>query len=386
MRIAIIAGELSGDILGSRLITSLKKHYPDASFEGIAGKEMQQAGCESIYDMERLSIMGYVEVLPRLVELLNMRKSLIKRWIENPPDLMVGIDAPDFTLKIEKKLHQAGITTVHYVSPSVWAWKEGRVKKMQGGLDLMLTLFPFEVEFYKKHNIPAEFVGHPLADEIPLKTNKVGARKNLSLPKEPFILAVLPGSRMGEIKRLAPDFFQALNELHKNNPDWLFVVPMVNDEIKNAFEVIKQEVAPDVPITIIEGQSRTVMEASDQVLMASGTAVLEGMLVGRPMVAAYRVAPMTARIIRLFKLIKSKYYTLPNNLADEYLVPELIQEDVTKENIVNEVEAQFNQNKEQQSNMQNRFTEIHKQLKQNASERAAKALFHLLEKKLESKK
>jgi len=379
VRIAIIAGEVSGDILGSRLIKSLKKHYPDATFEGIAGEEMQQAGCVSLYPMERLSIMGYIEVLPRLLELLKMRKNLIKRWLQTPPDLVIGIDAPDFNLKLEQKLYQAGITTVHYVSPSVWAWKEGRVKKMKNSMDLMLTLFPFEVEFYKKHSLPAEFVGHPLADEIPLEVDKEGARKELSLPLEPYILAVLPGSRMSEITRIAPDFIRGLKVLHQQHPDWLFVAPMANDKVKNAFNDLKQAIAPDLPITIISGQSRTVMAASDQILMASGTAVLEGMLVGRPMVAAYRVAPLTARIIRLFDMIKSKYFTLPNNLADECLVPEIIQEDITKENIVKEVEAQFNQSEEQRDYMLNRFNEIHKQLKQNASERAATVLFNLLE-------
>ena len=379
MHIAIVAGEVSGDILGSRLILSLKKLYPDATFEGIGGEEMQQAGCNSLYAMERLSIMGYIEVLPRLLELLKMRKDLIQRWKKNPPDLMIGIDAPDFNLKLEQKLYQAGITTVHYVSPSVWAWKESRVKKMKGAMDLMLTLFPFEVEFYKKHSLPAEFVGHPLADEIPLETNKLDARKELSLPHEPYILGVFPGSRMGEIKRIAPDLLRGLKVLHQRHPDWLMLAPMVSSTIENAFNEIKQAIAPELPITIISGQSRTVMSASDQILMTSGTAVLEGMLVGRPMVAAYRVAPLTARIIRLFDMIKSKYFTLPNNLADEYLVPELIQEEITKENIVKEVEAQFSQSAEQRNHMLQRFDEIHRQLKQNASKRAAKALYNLLE-------
>ncbi len=381
MRIAIVAGEVSGDILGSRLINSLRELYPDATFEGIAGDEMQQAGCVSLYSMERLSIMGYAEVLPRLVELLKMRKALINRWSQNPPDLFIGIDAPDFNLKLEKKLFDVGVTAVHYVSPSVWAWKEGRVKKMKNAMDLMLTLFPFEVDFYKKHAIPAEFVGHPLADEIPLEANTKEARKALSLPAKPFILAVLPGSRVGEINRIAPDFLHALKELHQQHPDWLFVMPMVNKKLKDGFEKIKREVAPNVPISYVKGQSRTVMTASNQILMVSGTAVLEGMLIGRPMVAAYRVAPLTARIIRLFNMIKSKYYTLPNNLADEYLVPELIQEEITKENIVREVEMQFMQSEEQHNHMLGRFNEIHKQLKQNASARAAKALFKLIESK-----
>ncbi len=374
---------MSGDILGARLIQSLKKHYPNASFEGIAGDEMQQAGCQSLYPMELLSIMGYAEVLPRLPKLLKTRKALIQRWQANPPDLMIGIDAPDFNLKIEKILYQAGITTAHYVSPSIWAWKEGRVKKMQGAMDLMLTLFPFEVDFYKKHNVPAEFVGHPLADEIPLEPNQLGARQKLGLKEKGFILAILPGSRQGEINKLAPDFIKGANLLQKKHPDWQFVVPMVNKELEQQFDEIKQTTAPELSITYINGQSRTVMEAADQILMASGTAVLEGMLVGRPMVAAYRVAPVTVRIIRLFKLIKSKYFTLPNNLADDYLVPELIQEELTPENIVLEVEKQFHQSAEVREVVLTRFKEIHLQLKQNASQRAARALYNLIERKKE---
>lgn len=381
MRIAIVAGEASGDILGSRLIESLKKYYPDASFEGIAGKEMQQAGCNSFYSMERLSVMGFTEVISRLRELLKMRKSLTQGWIKNPPDLFVGIDAPDFNLKLEKALCQAGIPSVHYVSPSVWAWRESRVKKMIGSMDLMLTLFPFEVSFYEKHNISAEFVGHPLADEIPLEVDSQAARAELKLPLDSTILAVLPGSRMGEIKRIAPDFLAALNKLHEIHPDWVFVSPMINATIKNEFEKLKQEIAPQVPITYVDGQSRKVMMAADQILMASGTAVLEGMLVGRPMVAAYRVAPLTAKIIRIFRMIKSRYFTLPNNLANEYLVPELIQEQITADNVVAEVEKQHQQDAETRAHMLNRFAEIHSQLRCNASEKAAKALYDLLQKK-----
>ena len=381
MRIAIIAGEASGDILGSRLISALKKHYPNATFEGIAGKEMQLAGCESLYAMDRLSVMGFIEPLSRIFELLKMRKTLIQRWLENPPDLFIGVDAPDFNLKIEAQLHQAGITAVHYVSPSVWAWREGRVKKMIGNMDLMLTLFPFEVDFYKKHRIPAEFTGHPLADEIPLESDPQAARAALNLANNAFILALLPGSRMGEIKRLAPDFLKAALKLHQQHPDWEFVTPFINDKVKNAFELIKEEVAPALPIHYIDGQSRVVMAASNQILMASGTAVLEGMLVARPMVAAYRVAPLTARIIRLFKLIKSDYFTLPNNLANEALVPEIIQEAVTPENLYDAVEKQFNQSPEEKTYCMKRFNEIHQTLRQNASEKAAQALVNLLEKK-----
>ena len=382
MKIAIIAGEVSGDILGSRLITSLKKHYPDATFEGIAGPEMQAVGCESLFPMERLSVMGFTEVLSRLRELLIIRKSLIQRWKKSPPDLFVGIDAPDFNLKVEKILYQSGIPSVHYVSPSVWAWRESRVEKMKDSMDLMLTLFPFEVDFYKKHNIKAEFCGHPLADEIPLEADSASARDQLKLPKTKYILAILPGSRMGEIKRIAPDFLAGLKQLHQKHPEWLFVSPLINAAVKAEFDQLKQSIAPEVPITYIDGQSRTVMQAADQVLMASGTAVLEGMLVGRPLVAAYRVAPLTAKIIRLFNMIKSKYYTLPNNLADEYLVPELIQEEITADNVFDRVHTQFQQDEESRHHMLNRFAEIHNQLRQNASDKAAEALVALLKNKL----
>ena len=380
MRIAIIAGEISGDILGGRLINALKEYYPNALFEGIAGEEMIKAGCSPLHPMELLSVMGYAEVLPRLPKLIQLRKYLIKRWKNNPPDLMIGIDAPDFNLAIEKQLYQSGITTAHYVSPSIWAWKEGRVKKMQGAMNLMLTLFPFEVDFYKKHHVPAVFVGHPLADEIPLNSNKKEARKKLQLPEEAYILAILPGSRMGEIKRLAPDFLKAALELHKKYPEWIFVSPLINQKIEDEFNFIKNEIAPQLPLTYIRGQSRTLMTASDQILLASGTAVLEGMLIGRPMVAAYRVAKLTATIVRFFKMIKSKYYTLPNNLANEYLVPELIQEDVSSENIVKEIEKQIQQ-KDDDSYLMKRFHEIHITLRQDASKKAAQALVELIKAK-----
>lgn len=378
MRIAIVAGEVSGDILGARLIESLKKLYPHAIFEGIAGPEMQAAGCKSLYAMERLSVMGFSEVVSRLFELLNIRRELLRRWKQKPPDLFVGIDAPDFNLKLEKELHQANILAVHYVSPSVWAWRQSRVKKMVGNMDLMLTLFPFEVDFYKKYQVPAIFVGHPLADEIPLEVDQLAARKSLGLPADKFILAVLPGSRMGEIKRIAPDFIRGIRALHRKHPEWLFVVPLVNAKIKAAFDQLKQEIAPEVPVVYLDGQSRQVMAASNQVLMASGTAVLEGMLINRPMVAAYRMATFTVGVIRFFKMVKSPFYTLPNNLADEYLVPELMQEALCETNIVREVEQQYSEDAEKRQYRQNRFSQIHQQLRQNASECAAKALHELL--------
>ncbi len=306
---------------------------------------------------------------------------MIQRWLDKPPELFVGIDAPDFNLYLEKKLYQAGVPTVHYVSPNVWAWREGRVKRMVGAMDLMLTLFPFEVAFYKKHAIHAAFVGHPLADEIPLDADKQSARKTLKLAEDVYILAVLPGSRMGEINYMADDFLKGIKALYQRNPGWLFVIPFNNDKTRQAFEQRKQIIAADVPLSIINGQSRIVMQAADQILMASGTAVLEGMLVNRPMVAAYRISAFSVAIIRFFKMIKSKYFTLPNNLLDEYLVPELIQEDITADNIVMEIEKQFNETPAQRQHRQQRFTEMHRQLRQNASEKAGRVLSELLVKK-----
>lgn len=378
MRIAIVAGEASGDMLGSRLITALLQHNPNLLFEGIAGTEMVAAGCHALYPMEKLAVMGFSEILPRLREILSIRHALLQRWQQNPPDLFIGIDAPDFNLKLEALLHKKGIKTAHYVSPSVWAWRASRVKKIKGNIDQMLTLFPFEVDFYKKYHIPATFVGHPLADEIPLQTDQQAARKQLQLNDAKHTLAVLPGSRSGEIKRLAPDFLQALKQLHEHHPDWQFIVPLINSNIRQQFETLLKQIAPLLPIILIDEQSRKVMSAADQILMASGTAVLEGMLINRPMIAAYRVTASTAFIIRTFKMIKSKYYTLPNNLCNEYLVPELIQEQVTADNICKEIEKQFQQSQQQRDYCHQRFHHVHLKLRQKASQRAAEVLITLL--------
>lgn len=378
MKIALVAGEVSGDILGARLIHALKVYFPDAQFEGIAGPEMQAAGCVSLHDMERLSVMGFAEVIGRLWELLGIRKSLLQRWTENPPDIMIGIDAPDFNLLLERKLHANGVRVAHYVSPSIWAWRQGRVKKFVGKLDLMLALFPFEASFYEAHKVPVAFVGHPLADEIPLQNDAAAARKALNLPENVRLLGVLPGSRSGEIQRLGPHFLKALVTLHQNHPDWQFVAPLVNDKIAAQFKALHQQYAPQVPIHFIEGKSRTVMAAADQILMASGTAVLEGMLVGRPMVAAYAVAALTGWIITRLGMIKSAYYTLPNNLANECLVPEVMQEKLSPQALVEAVETQFAETAEQAAYREQCFTEIHKTLRQDASKQAALAIQQLL--------
>lgn len=381
MKIAIVAGEVSGDILGARLIQALKAYYPDAQFEGIAGPEMQAQGCDSLFEMDRLSVMGFTEVIGRLRELMSIRKSLLQRWTQDPPDVFIGVDAPDFNIWLEQRLHAQATPSVHYVSPSIWAWRQSRVKKFVGNLDLMLALFPFEVDFYKQHQVPVAFVGHPLADEIPLENDKHQARQALDLASEPFTLAVLPGSRSGEIQRIGPDFLLGLKTIHQNHPEWQLVCPLVNDKIAVQFKALHQELAPEVPMTWVSGQSRTVMKAADQILMASGTAVLEGMLVGRPMVAAYRVAALTGWIIQRLGMIKSPFYTLPNNLANQRLVPELIQQELTVEAVITEVEIQFSQTSEQKAQVLRRFSEIHKILKQGASQQAAAAIHELLSKR-----
>lgn len=381
MKIAIVAGEVSGDILGARLIQALKAYYPDAQFEGIAGPEMQAQGCDSLFEMDRLSVMGFTEVIGRLRELMSIRKSLLQRWTQDPPDVFIGVDAPDFNIWLEQRLHAQATPSVHYVSPSIWAWRQSRVKKFVGNLDLMLALFPFEVDFYKQHQVPVAFVGHPLADEIPLENDKHQARQALDLASEPFTLAVLPGSRSGEIQRIGPDFLLGLKTIHQNHPEWQLVCPLVNDKIAVQFKALHQELAPEVPMTWVSGQSRTVMKAADQILMASGTAVLEGMLVGRPMVAAYRVAALTGWIIQRLGMIKSPFYTLPNNLANQRLVPELIQQELTVEAVITEVETQFSQTSEQKAQVLRRFSEIHKILKQGASQQAAAAIHELLSKR-----
>lgn len=380
MKIAIVAGEVSGDILGARLIEALKVRYPQATFEGIGGAEMQAQGLTSLFVMERLSVMGFTEVLFRFRELWTIRKTLLNRWLEIPPDLFVGIDAPDFNIWLEKRLHANKVLAVHYVSPSIWAWRQGRVKKFVGNLDLMLALFPFEVGFYHEHKVPTAFVGHPLADEVPLNSDATKAREQLSLPTEPYILGVLPGSRLGEIQRIGPDFLKALVTIHRNYPDWVFVTPLATTKVAKQFKALHQQYAPEVPVVWITGQSREVMAASDQILMASGTAVLEGMLVGRPMVAAYRVAAFTGWIIQRLGLIKSPFFTLPNNLANENLVPELIQQELTAEAVIDAVEKQFSEPAETKAYRLKRFNEIHQSLKQNASVRAADAIQQLLSK------
>lgn len=376
LRVGIVAGEASGDILGAGLLAELNRRFPDIEIEGIGGELMQAEGCQSLYAMDRLSVMGLVEVLSRLRELLGIRKSLVAHFNEHRPDLFIGIDAPDFTLNLEGKLRSIGIPTVHYVSPSVWAWRSKRVFKILKTTDLMLTLFPFEAKFYEKHAMPVEFVGHPLANMIPLEADQASARSDLSLPQGQRIVALMPGSRGGELKYLAQPFLDTARWLLKRHSDLIFVMPAANQQRFDYLRELLDRDYSDLPIELVLKRSREVMTAADAVLLASGTATLEALLLKKPMVVAYRMAPLTYSI--LSRLVKSDYISLPNLLADAPLVPEILQDEV-RPGILGPAVEQALLDSDDSSNLKHRFVDIHHQLRQDASKKAVDAIVKLLQ-------
>ena len=376
LRFGIVAGEASGDILGAGLIAAIKQQFPDSVFEGIAGPAMIEQGVKSLFPMDRLSVMGIFEVLGRYGELIGIRRKLANYFKQNPPDVFIGIDAPDFNLGLEYKLKQVGIRTVHYVSPSVWAWRQSRVKKIALSTDLMLTLFPFEASFYEEHNVPVRFVGHPLADTIPLEIDKKSARRSLSLSMTDEVLALLPGSRSNELHYLAEPFIEAVRWLYDKKTDLKVVVPLANKDRHQQFETALKKIPEAPELILVDGKSREVMAAADVVLLASGTAALEAMLLKRPMVVAYKLSPLTYFIVK--HLVKIKNVSLPNLLAGETLVPELIQHEATPINLGKAV-LQYFHNKKSTNTIHQRFYEIHKSLQQNASHKAANAILNLIE-------
>lgn len=368
LRIGIVAGETSGDILGAGLLAAIRKQYPDAVFEGIAGPKMQNVGCQSLFDMEELSVMGLVEVLSRIRRLLFVRKTLVQHFTESPPDIFIGVDAPDFNLGVEMRLKKKGIKTLHYVSPTIWAWREGRVHKIARAADKVLCLFPFEPSVYQKHNVDAAYVGHTLADQIPIKADRKAAREFLDVPATQKVLALLPGSRAGEVKMLLEVFVKSADVLAAKVPDLLVLIPVVNRERKAQIEQYLEQHPPKANIRIVIGHSREVMTASNLVLLASGTATLEAMLCKRPMVVAYRMKGLTYQMMKV--LYKANYFSLPNILADELLVPELLQEDVNPELICSHLMGFLEKDP---TELEHKFELIHEKLKQGASEQAAKA-------------
>ncbi|KGK22597.1 lipid-A-disaccharide synthase [Vibrio navarrensis] len=374
LRIGIVAGELSGDTLGEGFIQAVKARYPDAEFVGIGGPKMIAQGCQSLFDMEELAVMGLVEVLGRLPRLLKVKAELVRYFTQNPPDVFVGIDAPDFNLRLELDLKNAGIKTVHYVSPSVWAWRQKRIFKIEAATNLVLAFLPFEKAFYDKFNVPCEFIGHTLADAIPLESEPAAARALLGLEQEKKWLAVLPGSRGSELKMLAPTFIETCKLLHQQYPDLGFVVALVNQKRRQQFEQAWQQYAPELEFKLVDDTARNVITAADAVMLASGTVALECMLLKRPMVVGYRVNALTAFLAK--RLLKTEYVSLPNILAGEELVKEYLQDDCTPQNLFAEVSRLLEGNNQ---SMLNKFTEMHHWIRKDADQQAANAVLNLIE-------
>jgi len=381
LRFALVAGEASGDLLGAGLVSELRKRYPDAQFAGIGGDAMRAAGMDTWFDATELAVMGLAEVLRHLPRLLRLRRSLRERVLAWKPDVFIGIDAPDFNLGVEKWLKKRGVRTVHYVSPSVWAWRENRAAKIGQSVSRVLCLFPMEPAIYAKHRVDARFVGHPLADEMPVDPDRLAMREQLGIDPDRPVLALLPGSRVGEIERLAATFLSAAARVLEEVRDLQVVVPIANAPANLAFRRVLGA-HPDISnlqpaLRLLVGNARRLMVASDVVLLASGTATLEAMLAKRPMVVAYRVAPLTYTLVKGLGLLKVKNYSLPNVLAGERVVPELMQRDCTPEKLAQATLAMLRDGQAMER-IGPRFRELHLQLRQDASARAADAIAELL--------
>lgn len=374
--IAVLAGEHSGDLLGAGLLKSLRTTYPNARFIGVGGPLMQAEGLHSLVPMDDLAVMGLVEVITHLPRLLAHRKHIVQQLTQSKPDIFIGIDAPDFNLPIARRLKALGITTMHYVSPSVWAWRQGRIKGIKKSVDHMLCLLPFEKAFYDEHGLPATFVGHPLADDIPMAWSQADARTELGIAEQAKVVGLLPGSRAGEIARMGPVFLQAAQRLWQQNPQLCFVVPMISEARKAQFAELQERLAPELPVTLIDGQARTVMAASDVLLLTSGTVTLEALLIKRPMVVAYRFSWISYQLIK--RLFKAAYFSLPNLLAGKAIVPELKQEETQPQRLAAEL-TQLLETPPRQLHEQ--FSAIHEQLRCNANTLAAQVVINYLSKK-----
>jgi lipid-A-disaccharide synthase len=377
-RIAIVAGEVSGDRLGAGLIRAVLARRPEIRFAGIAGPLMQAAGAEAWRRSDELAVMGLAEVVRHLPRLRRIIRELEARLLADPPDLYIGIDAPDFNLRIERTVRAADIPTVHYVSPSVWAWRSGRVRVLREACDQVLCLLPFEADFLHRHQVPAVFVGHPLADELPADPDPLAARRQLGLTGPGRVLAIMPGSRGGELERLGTVFAETARWLQMRLPDISFIAPMATPALRSRFAAQWQQATGGLPIQLIDGQSHTAMAAADAILLASGTATLEAMLLNRPMVVAYRISPLSYALVKLFRLIHVQYMALPNLLADQRLVPEFVQGQVEPEALGAALLELLEDSGSRQA-LSERFRELGTTLRHAASERAADTVLAMLE-------
>lgn len=375
-RFGLVAGEASGDNLGGPLIDSLASRAAGSQFFGIAGPRMAAAGCETWFPIDELSVMGLAEILRHLPRLLALRRELIERLVAARPDAYVGIDSPEFNLRVAREMKSRGVPAIQYVSPQVWAWRQGRVRSIGQSVDLVLCVLPFEVEFFASHDVRAEFVGHPLADRVPQVSDPAEARNALSLTASGPVLAILPGSRMSEVTRLGPPFAATVAWLARQRPDVAFVAPMANARVRAEFERCLGAHAPGVEVRVVDGRSLECMAASDAVLLASGTATLEATLVKRPMVVAYRVAPLTNWLLRGLGIFKADYFALPNLLAGRQLVPEIFQQDVRSEVLGPQVLEQLE--RPDRAELVAEFAAIHQRLRCDASARAADAILDLV--------
>lgn len=375
--IALVAGEASGDNLGAALIEALRARLPDARFVGVAGPRMRAAGCEAIADSHELAVMGLAEVLRHLPRLLALRRRVTERLVTARPSVFIGIDAPEFNLGLAAKLKAQGIRTVQYVSPQVWAWRQGRVKGIGAACDRILCLLPFEPAFYAAHGVEARFVGHPLADQFPLQPDRAAARAALGLGADERVVAVLPGSRQGEVARLAAPFAGAAAWLASHRPGIRFVAPMVSAAVRARFEDAWAAVAPGVPVQLLDGRAREALAAADVVLVASGTATLETLLSKRPMVVAYRLSGLTAFLLRRLGLVKVRHFSQPNLLAGREVVPEFFQEAATPEALGAALLAWLD-DPSRVAAAQAAFAEVHAQLRCGGAALAADAVMELV--------
>ncbi|BAO44091.1 lipid-A-disaccharide synthase [Thiolapillus brandeum] len=376
MRIALVAAEPSGDQLAAGLMRRISEIHPGVRFEGIGGEAMLAAGLDSFAPMERLSVMGLVEVLGRLPELLRLRRNLVRHWKDQPPDLFIGVDAPDFNLRLETLLREKGVPTIHYVCPTVWAWRPGRVKKIRRAADLVLSIFPFEKKFLQQHQVPGTYVGHPMAADYPLEPDPAGARAALGLKADAPVLALLPGSRAGEVKRLAPAFLGAAQVCAEQLAGLQVITPLATQGTQADFQQIRQQHAPHLDITLVRNNTRQALEAADVVLVASGTATFEALLCKRPMVVGYRLNALTHGIIRGLNMLQIEHVSMANLLSREPLAGEYLQGDCTSPKLAEALLRLFN-DPGRRAHIAARYRQVHEALIMDTNDLAARAVLKL---------